>query len=285
MHKKLLILCYLLFACLPSSFGQLVQNGFLQNGTSNSALTGPAWVYRNSNGRMAAADADSDTMQTAGVTFISSDAVNGFIQYYASGTVTDWPVDLLPGKTYYLSSTAGQMTYSKPVGYYQEVGYAVDTNIFQIRIGPRIIERLPTVRTQVGDANSSSTTEADVSGMAISLEANKKYRVEFYGVFQSSATTTGGRFNLTFSGTGTPIGAWNGLITNATAASNLNAPVVFGTDFVTTGVQTINTNHMAMCSFFIQPTAGGDIQLQFGSEVAASSVILLAGSSFILTEL
>lgn len=234
---------------------------------------------------MAAADADSDTMQTSGVSFISASAANDFLQFYTSGTVMNWPVDLLPGKTYYLSSTAGQMTYNKPVGYYQELGYAIDTNVFQIRIGPRVIERPPTVRTQVGDANSSSTTESDVSGMTISLEANKKYKVEFFGIFQSSATTTGGRFTLTYTGTGTPYGAWNGLVTNATAASNLNAPVVFGTDFVTTGVQTINTNHMIMCSFIVQPTVGGDIQLQFGSEVAASSVTLLAGSTFILTEL
>lgn len=260
-----------------------ILNSQISNAIAGEVITSPAWVYYSTTKYY---NADADDAAKAATALCFFDAVaDDDIQVYFTGMVLDWPGGgLSPGATYYLSSTPGEMSTAKPSGYFQEVGYAVSADVFCIKIGPRIIERFPTAKTQVGDANSSSTTEADVPGMSISLEANKKYRVEFYGIFQSSATTTGGRFTLTFSGTGTPIGAWNGLITNATAANNLVAPVVFGTDFVTTGVQAINTNHIVMCTFFINPTVGGDIQLQFGSEVAASSDILLAGSSFVLTE-
>lgn len=278
------ILAILFFALPFLADAQMVLYNVATNAEANSSWTGPVWVYRNSNANYALADTDVDTMTATALCLMDSDSANAYIQIHPTGTVVNWPSALTPGATYYLSSTAGAMVATKPDGHYQVVGMAVDTYILQISIGPRIIQKRSTEVVLGSNYDNSSTTEADVSGLSLSLESGVHYRVRMAALVQTAATTTGTRFNMTFSGTGTPIGLWTGTVTNNEAASALNAPVVFGADYVTTAVQAINTDHTIVCDFDIIPTSNGTLQIKFGSEVASSNASLRAGSFFYAEE-
>ena len=135
--KKVLIIA-LLYQCSLSA--QLVQFPMLANGQAGEAFTAPAWVYPNSGTkRLMKADADVDTMTAVGVSFITATTAGDFVQVYFSGMSIEWPTALQVGKSYYLSSTAGQMTATIPTsGSYQRLGYAQDSFTFIISISPRI---------------------------------------------------------------------------------------------------------------------------------------------------
>lgn len=136
---------------------------------------------------------------------------------------------------------------------------------------------------------SSSTSLADVSGLAMNMAANGVYQIECEVTFQSAAATTG--LNL---GLSTPSGARNmveivvPIDSNASAtalrtifpngATATNAGNVIGT-----GVTAANTNQTARISGIVRNGAtAGPCHIQFASEVAGSAVTIQAGSCFSL---
>jgi len=137
-HKIILTITALLIVCSLSA--QIVQFSQMANGQAGEAFTAPSWLYRNTGTlRYHKADADTDTMQAVGISFISSSTSGDFIQVYFSGMVLDFPTALQPGATYYLSTTAGAMTATIPTsGSYQKLGFAADSFTFIIQISPRI---------------------------------------------------------------------------------------------------------------------------------------------------
>ncbi len=140
---------------------------------------------------------------------------------------------------------------------------------------------------------STSTTPADLSGMSFAMTNGKTYKVELIGSYQTAATTTGARICLKMSsGTATIQGTWRGAVSSLTVATELgktinviNSSYVAADQFITTGVNAINTAHYIGANFLITATSTGTFQLGWGSEIASSSATLNAGFTMIIQEL
>ncbi len=125
------------------------------------------------------------------------------------------------------------------------------------------------------DVANSTTTLAAVTGLSFTAAANTTYLVEVFGTFQSAATTTGIALALD-----TPSGTVSGQVlhpSSATALTGTEQIADNATTGATTGVRAAATNVPVLASFIVAvgPT-GGAVQLQFRSEVAASSVTMKA---------
>lgn len=115
------------------------------------------------------------------------------------------------------------------------------------------------------------------------------YKIEVIGSYQTDITTTGCRIN--FSATAGLVSSYQhgihkGMISNA----NVNTENAIGitaltTQLVTTGVSVINTAHNLHSNMVINVTNPGTLNLNFGSEIAASNAILLTGTTMIVTKL
>lgn len=106
------------------------------------------------------------------------------------------------------------------------------------------------------------------------------YRVRLEANFQTAATTTGGRLNITAVGAaGIVTGLAYGGLSSGAAATGLSQPIAaLPFTFVTTDVSAINTPHALSAEFtFICETAGS-LEIRWGSEVGGSAAQLNAGS-------
>lgn len=145
----------------------------------------------------------------------------------------------------------------------------------------------PTIVKLTADlAAYNATALTDATGLSFSVTANTYYHFRFLIMFQSAATTTGIRLSVSipaftrFSAKAniplaaeSAAGEWQGWITASDDA-------VIGT-----GVMVINTDYVAVVEGIILPSANGTLQLRYGSEVAASNVIIRQGSAGFLNTL
>jgi hypothetical protein len=125
------------------------------------------------------------------------------------------------------------------------------------------------------DVANSTITLAAVTGLSFTASANTTYLVEVVGAFQSAATTTGIAVALDIP-SGSVIGQ---------ALSNISATTVGATEQIadnattgaTTAVRAANANIPLTARFVVAVGAtGGNVQLQFRSEIAASAVTMKA---------
>jgi len=125
------------------------------------------------------------------------------------------------------------------------------------------------------DVATSTITLASVTGLSFTAAANTTYIVELVGAFQSAATTTGIALAL-------PAGAGvAGLAQHAISLTALGPveQIAAGASVgVTSGVRAAATNIPISGRWIVQAGAtGGTVQLQFRSEIAASTVTMRAG--------
>jgi hypothetical protein len=126
------------------------------------------------------------------------------------------------------------------------------------------------------DVANNTVTLAPVTGLAFAANANTTYLVELIGAFQSAASTTGIALALdipsgTVSGHGFHLISTNGMNGFDQIADN----AVIG---ATGGTRAPNVNIPISARFLVAiGAAGGTVQLQFRSEVAASAVTMKAG--------
>lgn len=125
------------------------------------------------------------------------------------------------------------------------------------------------------DVGNNTTTLASVTGLLFTATANATYLVEVIGTFQSAATTTGIALALDI-----PSGSVSGQIIHPASATTLTGTEQItdaATTGATTGVRSAATNVPILASFIVAVGAtGGNVQLQFRSEVAASAVTMKA---------
>lgn len=149
-------------------------------------------------------------------------------------------------------------------------------------------------------ATSTSTTGAEATGLNSGSLASGTYVANYYLVCRTAATTTGIDFGVNFDNTqgiivstmmfpgtgqtatiGTADGTVQGddgelmvefgsAITETTTAPNLN---------VITGVATASEDFLVWISVVVTPTATGELELWFATDVASSQVDIRAGSS------
>lgn len=144
-----------------------------------------------------------------------------------------------------------------------------------------------TAQTAVMSATQQSTvvTMADVTALALPMEANAVYQVVCFVTFQSAATTTGLGLGYT-----SPTGCRCMCevvvpLTSTAVASQLrtifpSAAIAVNTGSVVgTGVTAINSDHTARISGIVRNGAtAGNLQVQFRSEIAGSAITLQIGS-------
>ena len=148
---------------------------------------------------------------------------------------------------------------------------------------------LPSQGALTSDFASSSTTLADVPGLAYPVLAGHTYAFMFMGVFQSAAMSTGVKLALTY-----PAMTVGG-ITLAATQNSVSRQWEYWQSSTATGETANTTNPSAMLAANtdyvgvtwaqIQPSVSGTIQVQFASAVAASQAVLRTGSYGLLTEI
>lgn len=139
--------------------------------------------------------------------------------------------------------------------------------------------RLSTVKL-VADVTNSTTTLANVTGLAIALAANSTYQVDGQVMFQTAATTTGIRLTQTVPTGATVVAQWNTPTT--LAASTLANQRAADAGAATTAIDTANANTLATTSILVVTGAtAGNLQIRFASEVAASNAVVKAGSNLV----
>lgn len=152
----------------------------------------------------------------------------------------------------------------------------------------------PSVITLASLFSSTSVTRSNVTGMSFAVTAGKKYKIEIIGTYQTAVTTTGGSLGYVLtSGTGTIMGEIKMAITQGTSATDLGQTIfainatntTSGSFMTSTGVSAVNAPHKIISSLIFDCTTTGFFQLQWGSEVAASSAQINAGLVMIITPL
>ena len=137
--------------------------------------------------------------------------------------------------------------------------------------------RLSTVRL-AADVTNSTTTLANVTGLAIALAANSTYAIDARVMFQTAATNTGLRLTQTVPGGATHVAQWN-TPTSLTARTLANQRAA-DTGAASTGVDAANANTLATGSFLVITGAtAGNLQIRFASEVGGSNAVVKAGSN------
>lgn len=125
------------------------------------------------------------------------------------------------------------------------------------------------------DVANSTSTLAPVTGLAFTAAANTTYLVDLIGAFTSAATTTGIALALDI-----PSGAVAGQLIHNVSATGLGGTeqiVDNATTGATTGVRAAASNVTITARWIVSiGSAGGTVQLQFRSEVAASAVTMKA---------
>lgn len=149
------------------------------------------------------------------------------------------------------------------------------------------------------DQANSTVTAAACTGLDLTVAAGT-YLAKYWIVYQSAATTTGIQMYLDHTGTATRMAAtWYTLTTGTTAtsgvadqATTLTAQMMEGkgqrannvASGPTQGVDTASADQFAVMEGLIIVTVSGTLHLMFNSEVAASAVTIMTGTSLVLSK-
>jgi len=141
----------------------------------------------------------------------------------------------------------------------------------------------PATVKKTADQSNSTTTLADVAGLAFPVLANTDYLFEFIVVFQTAATTTGIRLDINGPSSPTYVVWWREIPLAAQTAGTDNIQdrqlVGYQSDAATGSIGVANQNYVARITGVLSNGANpGTLQLQFASEVAASAVTIKKGS-------
>lgn len=132
--------------------------------------------------------------------------------------------------------------------------------------------------------SNSTTTLNPVTGLSFALQGGTSYKIEFRGLYQTAATTTG--ITLGVDGTGDFIGEYSIAETNTASASGLNAVISSNASVITSaGVNTANTSNACSLQLILHCTSNSTFNIRFASEVAGSNATLMAKSTLIITRL
>lgn len=232
--------------------------------TANETVVVGQPIYISGDNTINLADADTEvTLQVFGVVSLGASA-NGTANVLSEGSVNqvDWSsvigtTNLTPGSLYYLSSTAGQMTTSKPASNGVQVGRAVTATKFDIEVNN--FHDLPTVT----DPSSYDVTanETVVTGQPVYLSGNNTINLA-----DASLTTTANVFGLVSAGASA-----NGTATVLSEGSvnQANWTTVAGSTNLTPGsVYYLSGTTGKMVT--TKPTGGADTIIQLGTAVSTT---------------
>lgn len=136
---------------------------------------------------------------------------------------------------------------------------------------------------KTADQSSTSTALVNVTDMVFPVETGKAYTFDFFVGFQTAATTTGLGLAVTAPAGLIAYEASIPLAADGTGGVFHGHGTSSGDLILSTGVQAANTVYVARLYGLCRPTANGNVQLQFRSEVNGSAVTAKQGSGGILT--
>lgn len=128
------------------------------------------------------------------------------------------------------------------------------------------------------NANASANTLADVTGLTFPVVAGTRYSFKVVVVYNSAATTTGSRWTVNgpavtdlsyrsqYNTTAT------GITTNTLGAYNLPSA---------SNASSLTTNSRCVIEGEILPSANGDVQVRFASEISNSAITAIGGRSYL----
>jgi hypothetical protein len=127
-----------------------------------------------------------------------------------------------------------------------------------------------------GDVSNATTTLANVSGLALAIEANSTYHATALVMFQTGAGTTGIRLTQTVPTGATVVAQWS-TPTSLTAMTFANQRAA-DAGAATAGIDSANANTLATAELLIVTAANaGTLQIRFASETT-TAVTVKAGS-------
>jgi len=150
------------------------------------------------------------------------------------------------------------------------------TTWFDVLLAVGSDPRVTTARI-TADVINSTTTLANATGLAISMDANTTYGISARVLFQTAAPQTGIRLTQTAPTGATVFAQWN-TPTSLTANTVSNQRAI-DSGTATSGIDTANTTTLASAEIVVVNGAtAGSLQIRFASEVAASNAVLKVGS-------
>lgn len=152
--------------------------------------------------------------------------------------------------------------------------------------GLQALGSLPKKAVGSTQITNSTTTPANVDGIAFSVVSGRTYKLEIIGQYQTSATTTG--INFSFSGPAVSIASWNARVRQAANGTDSfwEAGIADSlTSASSASVVAANTDYPFFITGMFRFSADGTLQLRFASEVASSNAIVQIGTIGLLTDL
>lgn len=155
--------------------------------------------------------------------------------------------------------------------------YWCDGTAWLVLTAPLSDARLTTARL-TADVTNATTTLANVTGLAVALNASSTYVIDAWVMFQTAATTTGIRLTQSVPSGATVVANWATPLTATTATLAHQRAGDVGA--ASASIDTANVNTLATGRLLVITGAtSGSLQIRFASEVAASNAVVKAGSS------
>lgn len=131
------------------------------------------------------------------------------------------------------------------------------------------------ITSDVINNNAVANTLQDVTGLLFPVTAGSAYEFEFLINYTSAITTTGSRWSI--NGPSTSVLSYTSYYTLTATTQTLNFLSAYNSP-ATSSASSLTSGNIAVIQGFITPSASGNVQAVFASEVAASAITALAGS-------
>lgn len=130
----------------------------------------------------------------------------------------------------------------------------------------------------VANANGTANTLADVTGMSFSVTATYTYWFRYVFWYSCAATTTGSRW--TVNGPAVTTLAYHSQVSLTTTGDSFNTgAAAWQLPSGTSASSPFTTGNIAIIEGYVTPSADGTVIAQFSSEVSASAITALKGST------
>jgi hypothetical protein len=136
------------------------------------------------------------------------------------------------------------------------------------------------------DQTANVVALADVTSLVFPLVAGRTYKFEFTIAYRTAVLTTGIALSVAVPAFTTLAATARSLFAvDGSGAEFIGAITASNDTVIATAVPVANTDYMAKVEGIIVPSANGNVQLRFASEVGASLVTIRAGSVGLLYDL
>ena len=126
--------------------------------------------------------------------------------------------------------------------------------------------------------NASANTLADVTGLTFPVVAGTRYSFKVVVVYNSAATTTGSRW--TVNGPAVTDISYRSTYNTTAAAATINTLGAYNLPSAS-NASSVTTNNRCVIEGEILPSANGDVQVRFASEISASAITAIGGISYL----